>query len=779
MRSLFGTTAIIALATLVACQDAGTIPTESKQVHSAIQPDLTPDSNQAFDLNAADTLIDLVSDQSTAAIKRSGDGASLDMKFQVTAGLSKVSLVSKSPINWENLTDKNIAFDISNSSDVSTQLYVGLVDANGKFQNRSASIPAKSHGTYYFFLDGPTRHIDGGMRELPDPWTNDEETMLIWRWGARAEGEFDWSEVVEINFFVRGAIREKEAIVENIRVRDNATIPTTYLKNISDRFGQSALSDFPIKIQSDAELYAAAQAELKDLVEQPGFPDRSRFGGWKDGPQLESTGYFRVEKVDGKWWLVDPDGHLFFSHGVANVRMANSTTLTGIDFRDDRVRTVDESEVTPEDSIGIVDVPDEVRKTRFVSSQLRRDMFEWLPDYDDPLAKHYSYRRSVHMGPMESGETFSFYRANLERRYGEVSPQSYLDTWKQVTLDRMTSWGFTSFGNWVDPMFYTNEQVPYFANGWIIGDFQTLSSGHEVWTPMPDFFDPEFKERARATIAVVAEEVQATPWCVGIFIDNEKSWGFRDGTVEQRYGIILDALSRNAKDSPAKSAFSKTLKTKHGSIETLNAAWNTKFLSWEVFDAEARIEDYSEAMIADLSLLLEQLADEYFRTVHDTLEAYLPDHLYMGARMASWGMPDEVVKAALKHSDVMSFNIYHEGMQDDAWAFLSEIDKPVVIGEFHVGAISDSGLFHPGLVIAADQSDRARMYKEYMQTVTTNPYLVGAHWFQYTDSPLTGRAFDGENYNVGFVSVTDIPYPEMVEAARDVMRNVYPDRYAN
>jgi hypothetical protein len=31
--------------------------------------------------------------------------------------------------------------------------------------------------------------------------------------------------------------------------------------------------------------------------------------------------------------------------------------------------------------------------------------------------------------------------------------------------------------------------------------------------------------------------------------------------------------------------------------------------------------------------------------------------------------------------------------------------------------------------------------------VMDHPSFVGAHWFQYTDQPLTGRTLDGENYN--------------------------------
>ncbi|ASJ07082.1 glycosyl hydrolase [Thermococcus pacificus] len=41
----------------------------------------------------------------------------------------------------------------------------------------------------------------------------------------------------------------------------------------------------------------------------------SDFGGWKK-VQVESLGFFRVEVVNGTYWLVDPEGYLFVSKGV-------------------------------------------------------------------------------------------------------------------------------------------------------------------------------------------------------------------------------------------------------------------------------------------------------------------------------------------------------------------------------------------------------------------------------------------------------------------------------
>jgi hypothetical protein len=82
-------------------------------------------------------------------------------------------------------------------------------------------------------------------------------------------------------------------------------------------------------------------------------------------------------------------------------------------------------------------------------------------------------------------------------------------------------------------------------------------------------------------------------------------------------------------------------------------------------------------------------------------------------------------------------------------------------------------MFHTGLVSAESQSERAMMYQAYVHSVLDHPNFVGCHWFQYVDQPLTGRWFDGENYNIGFLTVTDTPYPEMVKAARQVHREAY------
>ncbi|ARD22210.1 agarase [Shewanella japonica] len=748
-----------------------------------------------------------LTDTQTAVVHNSSNNSqSLKVDFPQTANIPKLTIKPDSPWNVAEFPRANLALNVTNTSDESIQLYVDITNPLGQYQSRSISLVAGYNGTIYFPLSGIEAQTDTGVWGDVIPWnTNDD--MMVWR-SWREKGA-SFTELSSLSFFTIGNLRAKSVIIDDIRIRQNPPVktdnPFDYLVGLIDRFGQNNKQPTALHINSETQLKALADNELSQLQASSGMPNRSQYGGYTQGPKLNATGYFRTEKVDGKWWMVDPEGNLFFSHGPANVRMANMSTLTGIDYDEPQIRVRTSDEITPEDSMGIVDVAKEVKEKRYVISSLRHDMFTWLPDYDAPLAKHYSYRRTTHKGPIPYGETYSFYRANLERRYNEMdvasypavfkpsnyleenqhleqktqhsSQAKYLQAWQDVTAKRMHDWGFTSFGNWVDPGFYQSNQVPYFANGWIIGDFKTLSGKTNHWGLMPDPFDPVFAERAQITIDAIAKDIQSSPWCAGIFIDNEKSWGEREGSVEARYGVILDALSKPASQSPAKKAFVKVLQEQYGAIDNINAAWGAQYSQWSDLNLGLEFADHTPELIADLSLLLEKLGEQYFNVVHNTLEKVLPNHLYMGARMANWGMPDEIIKASLKYSDVLSFNIYEEGLQTDYWQFLEKVDLPVVVGEFHIGTATDSGMYSPGIVHAANQADRARMYKAYMKSVLEKPYMVGAHWFQYIDEPITGRAFDGENANIGFVTVTDVPYPEMIQAVKQVTSTMYQQRY--
>jgi hypothetical protein len=96
-----------------------------------------------------------------------------------------------------------------------------------------------------------------------------------------------------------------------------------------DTLGQYRNAAWPGKAEGAAALQAQRDAEAADLAAHASPEGWDAYGGWADGPKRDATGHFRAEKIDGKWWLVDPDGRLFWSNGITCVNSGETTPVAG------------------------------------------------------------------------------------------------------------------------------------------------------------------------------------------------------------------------------------------------------------------------------------------------------------------------------------------------------------------------------------------------------------------------------------------------------------------
>jgi hypothetical protein len=156
-----------------------------------------------------------------------------------------------------------------------------------------------------------------------------------------------------------------------------------------------------------------------------------------------------------------------------------------------------------------------------------------------------------------------------------------------------------------------------------------------------------------------------------------------------------------------------------------------------------------------------QAFERFLDLTCDAIRRHDPNHLLLGIRFA--GKPAERVLRLARKFDVCSINVYEYEPTKSIDRAHRLSGRPVLIGEFHVG-VPGNGL-GAGLVQARDQAERAIAYRYFLEQAAAMTSFVGAHWFQWRDQPVLGR-FDGENYNIGFVDVTDRPYHELVEAAK-------------
>jgi len=500
-----------------------------------------------------------------------------------------------------------------------------------------------------------------------------------------------------------------------------------------DEFGQLRDGEWPGKIHSEAELRKSIALEDEDLASNVGPSEWNEYGGWKAGPTLEATGHFRVEKYQGKWWLVDPLGNLFWSHGIDAIRPGSATPVTD-----------------------------------------REHYFTGLPEdssqfYSDGkgAAREYYKDRSYRM--------FDLRAANLERKY----QSDWNEIWAERAHKRLRSWGFNTVACWSDETVYMKRQTPYVV--YLHSGGPVISGAEGFWFKFPDPFDKGFREgigRIKSynqdqiiTERLAHEKGRSTedPWCIGYFVDNEASWG--DDI------FLASSVLQSPPDQAAKAEFLKDLRKQYRSIGKLNEAWESSFKSWDDL-LESRDVPESEVSKVDLRAFTKKITAHYFKGIRDQIRQIAPNKLYLGARFGLPAYPDVtsdgawLVPIAAEFCDVVSFNRYRYTCRE--LQLPEGVDRPIIIGEFHFGAL-DRGMLHTGLRSAYDQSERAVVYEFYLKQALENPFLVGTHWYQLNDQAVTGRR-DGENYQIGFLDICDNPYPEIIGASRSIGSQLYPLR---
>jgi len=90
-------------------------------------------------------------------------------------------------------------------------------------------------------------------------------------------------------------------------------------KILIDEFGQWNNEEWEGKIHSTKELKNSWV--INDSLTFSTTTDRDIYGGFPDTNQ-GATGFFRIEQIGGKWWMIDPIGNLFLGTGVNGVRYA-------------------------------------------------------------------------------------------------------------------------------------------------------------------------------------------------------------------------------------------------------------------------------------------------------------------------------------------------------------------------------------------------------------------------------------------------------------------------
>ncbi|WP_281612566.1 hypothetical protein [Flammeovirga sp. SubArs3] len=351
----------------------------------------------------------------------------------------------------------------------------------------------------------------------------------------------DASRIKKVNIEFPSQEFERRVILKRVFKNQNA-VSEIYTKNKEEFFpfineyGQYIHENWEGKITNDAQLKEALVKEEKELLKYSGSKEWDRFGGYKLGPQFNKTGHFRTQKIDGKWWIIDPEGHLFWSNGINGAgKLEVKTPIKG-----------------------------------------REHYFKNLPAKNAPeYAKFYD------------GQKYMFGKQNLYKKYGENSEFKYID----FSLRRMRSWGLNTLGGWSEESINEHKEenkLPY-----TVIVHETYPEIHEKF---PDVFNPKWESNLEEKLKKRLEGKADDPFLFGVFVNNEIHWknpaGLAISTLEKgkkSYGkaAFVKLLQDNLKEI---HQFNKLAGTSFSSWEELlNTSVKKKEIKW------TNIRKYTEA----------------------------------------------------------------------------------------------------------------------------------------------------------------------------------------
>ncbi len=301
---------------------------------------------------------------------------------------------------------------------------------------------------------------------------------------------------------------------------------------------------------------------------------------------------------------------------------------------------------------------------------------------------------------------------NLYRRYGD----DYMEQSIENIFTRMDRWGINTIGNWSSMEVINRNRKAFMLQ------LRGLGIEGELMG-LADVYASDFRSGIDEAVSRFTRPYRNNPWLIGYFTANEPAWL---GQEERLCDIILGLDEERA--------------IRRELVRYLDNG-----------DTPERREQF---IYETFRIFLE--------TVDEAVKRHSPGHLNLGMRFG--GVPNrEILEICANVFDVFSFNCYDLYPPQETMDRILEVSGlPMIIGEYHFGTV-DRGMAQ-SLWQVDSQEERGTAYRYYTEKAYAHPGLIGTAYFQWADQDLTGRGYDGENYNCGLVDVTDRPYPYQVEA---------------
>jgi glyoxylase-like metal-dependent hydrolase (beta-lactamase superfamily II) len=329
--------------------------------------------------------------------------------------------------------------------------------------------------------------------------------------------------------------------------------------------------------------------------------------------------------------------------------------------------------------------------------------------------------------------------------------------WLEDSIKQIKQWGFNSLGMH-NPVSQT--KMPYVAKFRVAAIDGAMGPGKKYKDP----FDPKTEAFIDQFAQKWSDKYKNDKMILGISFNDMPTWRSSPGRI---HGWVKFCMELSA-DSPGKQKWVAVLRENYPGVSTAAAVYGIEASSWDDFLERTAwpASPQPEKVVKDVRTFLPLIADHWYGIVSDSIRKYDQNHLILGDKfIGNKDLPNWLDPILKKHFDVVYIQWYdyaHNQIPRLKELYM-HTGKPILMGDSSFSC-PNRNVPNPKGVRVSSQREVGEAYYTYLQSIMTEPYIVGWHYCGFIEgSPDLTRFHRFFSIQNGFLQPDGTPYKEAID----------------
>ena len=342
-----------------------------------------------------------------------------------------------------------------------------------------------------------------------------------------------------------------------------------------------------------------------------------------------------------------------------------------------------------------------------------------------------------------------------------------LKQWISDSLHLIQQWGFNTLGLH-NP--FPQSELPF------VTKFAPVKI--DGWSGIQRQYMDPFDQKTEQFIDNFARD-----WCaqrkdnkliLGIALSDMPRWRSSPEEIHEWVQFCMELPA----EAPGKQKWVEVLRQNHPDSSSASNAYGIAASSWNDFLVRTSwpVPSQPKKVFKDEQIFLPLIADNWYRILVSTLRKYDPNHLIFGDKFAGRrDLPEWLDPIIQKHFDItyIQWYAYAHKQTPRLRKLYATTGKPILMGDSSFSCPNQNTPKPKGVRVSS-QREVGKAYHKYLQSVMTEPYIVGWHYCGFIEgSPDLKKFHPYFSIQNGLLKPDGTPYQDAIDRVIEANREAY------